>query len=279
MPTGLVECQKTSGCALGSAWKGGMEKTLKLSLGVVSLCAAVVACEIAKSPTEPTDCSVAISPASLTFNEQGGAGTVVVTTPSGCSWSATASSDWVVITAGRTGAGPGTVAYSVAANPAADPRSGTLTIEDQRHTIAQTGRSPIACSYAIAPANLTFGEDGGTGTVTVTTAPGCAWTAAASADWVAITAGGSGDGPGTVTYAVTANPAAVPRTGILTIEDQRHTIAQAGRPPVSCRYDLEPENAEVGPDAAEGTFAVRTSSGCVWSATSTASWLVVGAGE
>ena len=126
--------------------------------------------------------------------------------------------------------------------------------------------------------HLTFGEDGGPGTVTITTAPGCAWSATPSAAWIVVTGGASGDGPGTVAYLVAANPAVEGRDGTLTIEDQRHTIAQSGQSPTVCRYDLVPERAEVGPDAADGTFAVQTSSGCAWSATSTASWLVVGAG-
>jgi hypothetical protein len=175
-----------------------MKAITQLTATVASLCIAIVGCALAKSPTEPTDCVVAIAPASSTFGEEGGNGSVTVTTGAGCTWSATASADWIMMTGG-TGAGPRTLAYAVAANAATESRTGTLTIAGQRHTVTQSGRAPATCSYAIAPASLDFGPDGGTGTVTVTTAPGCTWSAVPRAEWVAITSGRAGEGPGTIT--------------------------------------------------------------------------------
>jgi hypothetical protein len=255
-----------------------MRTLLKVTAGVVGLGLAIGACGITKSPTEPTECTVAITPVNQAFTDEGGAGTVTVTAPSECTWSATASAEWIALTAGRTGVGPGAVTYSVAANAAEEPRSGTITIEDQRHAITQSGRSPIACSYAISPEGLTFSDQGGAGTVTVTTAAGCSWSATSSAAWTVITAGQAGTGPGTVAYTVAGNPDAGSRSGTLTIADQRHTIVQNGRSPVVCRYELVPPGVELGSNAAEGTFAVRAPDGCEWSAASAASWLVVRSG-
>jgi Viral BACON domain/Putative binding domain, N-terminal len=249
------------------------------ALGVVGICAAAMgACEH-DSPTAPTVCSVTIAPLDRTFTADGGTGTVTVTTAAGCAWSATAGAAWVAITSGQSGVGPGTLTYAVAANPGPEPRTGTLGIDDQRHTITESGRPPVACDYALAPPALTFDAGGGTGSVAIATAPQCPWSAAASAAWIDITSGRSGAGPGAVMYSVAANPTADPRTGTLTIQDQHHTIAQGGRPPIVCEYDLAPESAEIESAGAEGRFSVLAPAGCDWSAVSTAPWLVVRSGS
>src|SRR6185503_14982835 len=77
-----------------------------------------------------------------------------------------------------------------------------------------------SCNYAIAPTNQSFAASGGTGSVNVTAPAGCAWTAAANAAWLAITAGSPGNGPGTVNYFVAANTVTSPRTGTLIIAGQ-----------------------------------------------------------
>jgi hypothetical protein len=69
----------------------------------------------------------------------------------------------------------------------------------------------------------------GSGSVTVTAPGGCGWTAASSdTTWLTITAGSSGSGNGTVSYAVTANPNSTQRVGTLTIAAQSFTVTQAG---------------------------------------------------
>src|SRR5439155_167087 len=65
----------------------------------------------------------------------------------------------------------------------------------------------------------------------------CGWTATDSATWITITSGASGTGNGTVSYSVTANTSATPRTGTLTIAGQTFTVNQAG---VACTFTLSP---------------------------------------
>lgn len=84
-------------------------------------------------------CPSLISP---TFREVG-AGvytqqTAVVTTISGCSWTATSHASWLTITSGAGGNGSGHMTYDVAANSGA-VRTGTLTIADQTLTVTQAG--------------------------------------------------------------------------------------------------------------------------------------------
>jgi hypothetical protein len=62
---------------------------------------------------------------------------VLVTTISGCTWTATSNASWLTITSGASGNGSGTVAFDVAANPGG-VRTGTLTIADPTLTVTQT---------------------------------------------------------------------------------------------------------------------------------------------
>jgi Viral BACON domain/Putative binding domain, N-terminal len=129
------------------------------------------------------------------------------------------------------------------------------------------------CTATLSAAGGTFASDGGSASVTVTTPAGCAWTAVASGGWITVTGGATGNGPGTVTYAVTANAATDARSGSLTIAGQGYTITQQGRTPTACSYDLAPGSAEFSKDASTGTVTVTAPAGCAWTAVSTASWI------
>ncbi len=83
-----------------------------------------------------------------------------------------------------------------------------------------------ACTYTISPASQSFGASGGTGSVTVTTQAGCAWSAASSASWLAVTTGSSGTGTGTVGYTVAANTAATARTAGITVAGNSFAVSQ-----------------------------------------------------
>ena len=82
------------------------------------------------------------------------------------------------------------------------------------------------CSFSINPTSASFAAAGGSGSVTVTTAAGCNWTAASNNSFITITSGASGSGSGTVNYAVAANTS-VARNGSLTIAGLTHSVSQA----------------------------------------------------
>ena len=88
--------------------------------------------------TPGVSCSYSLAASSQAFTVNGGAGTATVNTRTGCGWSATSNATWISISAGASGAGNGTVSYTVAANPGA-ARTGTLTIAGQTYTVSQTG--------------------------------------------------------------------------------------------------------------------------------------------
>lgn len=94
-------------------------------------------------------CPFALSASTRSVGASGGTGSVEVTVPYGtCPWSATSDSTWLAITAGASGTGPGTVAYSVAANTDPVERTGRLAIAGQVVTVTQ---APGACSAPLAP--------------------------------------------------------------------------------------------------------------------------------
>jgi len=86
-------------------------------------------------------------------------------------------------------------------------------------------------SYAIDPTSATYGDTGGSGSITVTTDDQCLWIAVSNVGWATVTSGSPGIGSGTVTYNVLANTSPDPRSGTLTVAGQTFTIHQEGSGP------------------------------------------------
>jgi glucose/arabinose dehydrogenase len=88
--------------------------------------------------------------------------------------------------------------------------------------------SAAPCTYAISPTSATYPSGAGAGSVAVTTAPGCGWTATSNVSWITISGGSSGNGNGTVTYTVapyTGHPKN--RTGTASIAGQIFSVKQS----------------------------------------------------
>jgi BACON domain-containing protein/all-beta uncharacterized protein len=235
-------------------------------------------------PTEPTPvpCSYTLSPTSRTIGSDGGTGVVTVTTRADCEWSAASGAPWVSISGGSTGKGPGSVSYAVAPNAETSPRTGTISIADLTFSIVEEGRV-APCTYEVTPRQQDFTADGGNGTVNVTAAPACPWTATTSAGWITIASGATGQGNGTVSYTVANHSATVTRTGSITVAGVEVTVAQAGlepQPPVDCQYSVSP--VELTPCMSlpsELTVSVVTQQGCTWNATADSQWITITAGN
>jgi len=220
-------------------------------------------------------CSYAIAPTSASAPAGGTTGSVTVTAPTGCTWTAASTASWITISSGASGSGNGTVSYSVAANPSASSRTGTLTIAGQAFTVNQAAAT---CSYAIAPASASAPAAGGMGSVTVTAASGCTWTAASNASWITITSGSSGSGNGTVNYTVAANSSAGSRTGTLTIAGQTFTVAQAAAATLNvspATLSFTAQRGGANPPVQGLQVTASDASSIPWTATSSAAWLSV----
>lgn len=81
-----------------------------------------------------------------------------------------------------------------------------------------------SCTYSVSPANQTASGSGATGTVAVTTQPGCPWSATSTVSW--ITATSTGSGSGAASYSVDANDGSSTRTGTVLIGGRTFTVTQ-----------------------------------------------------
>jgi hypothetical protein len=151
-------------------------------------------------------------------------GSTDVTAPAGCSWNSVSNVDWVVLFLSGSGTGNGSVAYSVASYTGIASRTGTLTIAGYTLTISQSG----ACTFTLSRPSIDAGPAATTGSLAVTTQPGCAWSSSGGAAWMTLT--GSGSGSGTVNYSLSANTGTVARTATVTIAGVTVTVRQSARP-------------------------------------------------
>ena len=84
----------------------------------------------------------------------------------------------------------------------------------------------VRCAYTVEPLHRDVLWPAGTGEVSVTTGPDCAWTAASESRFLTVTSGAAGAGSGTATWAVAANGGR-PRDGSLLVAGHRVTVFQA----------------------------------------------------
>jgi hypothetical protein len=84
--------------------------------------------------------TLGLSPTSQSFMASGGSGSVSVTVPGSCTWTARSNAAWLTITSGGSGTSNGTVNYSVAANTSGNSRTGILRIGPQTLTVTQAGQ-------------------------------------------------------------------------------------------------------------------------------------------
>jgi hypothetical protein len=216
-------------------------------------------------------CGFSLSPATVDIPASGGDGRTNVTAGGGCAWTAVSNASWITVTAGASGTGNGVVVFNAAANAGA-ARSGTIAIGGQTLTVTQQA---APCTFAIAPQSQSFGDAGGSGTVAVTTAATCGWTAASNTpSWLTITGPTGGTGTGSIAFTVGANSGA-PRTGTLTVAGQTFTVMQDA----PCTFTIAPPNQTIGAAGGSGSVAVTTGGSCAWTAASSdPSWLSITSG-
>lgn len=101
-------------------------------------------------------CTYSLGSTSQNFAAAGGNGSVNVTAPAGCAWTATSNVGWVTINSGTPGNGNGTVQFTVAANAGA-ARNGTMTIAGQTFTVTQATNCP---TITVNPSSLPGGTVG-----------------------------------------------------------------------------------------------------------------------
>ena len=111
----------------------------------------------------------------------------------------------------------------------------------------------VTVSYDDGCAKLSAGSQAlgplaGTGQINVSAPAACSWAAVAAAEWITFTGATSGTGPGAVTYAVTTNASASPRSSFISISHQTLTVTQAA----------QTQGGAVSVTPASGTGATQT---------------------
>ena len=136
---------------------------------------------------------------------------------------------------------------------------------------AAAGSGSGSCTFSLNSTGNSVGAGASTGSVNVTAASGCAWTAVSNASWITIGSGASGNGNGFVTYQAATNTGAS-RTGTITIAGQTFTLTQVAAASGSCTYFLEPQSVNFPAAGGSGTIIVGTQAGCAVNAASNVSW-------
>jgi uncharacterized protein (TIGR03437 family) len=165
----------------------------------------------------PAGCTAAPLGPLATQPAGGGFGSAPVSAGIGCPWAASSDSSWLSITAGRIGAGPASIAWSVAANSGTASRTAKITVGGRPYPVTQLGTSatPLALSTASLSFSATFEGSTPIPAQTFSVKTGSApFTVTANPSWVTVTTGASN------TYSVTVNPAkllAGSNTGVVTV--------------------------------------------------------------
>ncbi len=170
------------------------------------------------SGTSPA-CTWSLSPASASAGSASGAGSVGITTQTGCAWNAASNATWLAAGAGASGSGALSYSYAANTGPA---RSATLTIGGATFTLSQAS----GCAYALGTTSASVSAAGASGSTTLSTASGCAWTASSSASWLTVTTATSGNGSATLGYSVAANTGAA-RSANITAGGRTSLVSQA----------------------------------------------------
>jgi uncharacterized repeat protein (TIGR01451 family) len=141
-----------------------------------------------------------------------------------------------------------------------------------------TDTDTITCTYALTPLNQMVTASATTGaSVTVTTQPGCAWTATNLVPWVTIMGGSPGTGSGAMTYNVAANPGPNPRRGTLTVAGKPFIVSQRTPVPAPCTISASTSAipVPVGGSTVRSVAIEASTTSCAWSAKSHVAWITL----
>ena len=108
------------------------------------------------------ECTYNLTPTSRTIAAAASSGTIQISTPAGCGWSAVSdlpvTSQWLRVSGAASGAGNGTINYLVDANPSVGQRIGTITVGARTFTVVQRGTAlSMACAASATPNEIREG--------------------------------------------------------------------------------------------------------------------------
>ena len=191
------------------------------ALGITAF-AACTASETSVTAPTTAKCQVMAAGSPTTFAAGGGSGSLTVSAPRDCTWSAAVDANWVSLGGDHSGQGDATLSYSVSANGAPSARTATVSVAGEN---VQLKQDPAPCRYTLSRTADVVAAAGGALSVDVMTLNGCSWSASSSMPWIAVAAGQSGSASGTVALVVAPNTGAA-RVGQVNVAGQTYTVNQ-----------------------------------------------------
>ena len=229
------------------------------------------------TPPPPPVCNYSVTPPSRNVGAANGSNNFTITTGPECAWTASVDNGWVSLSS-TSGKGTTSVSYSFETNPATASRTATITAQGQTHVVTQDGAAPV-CSFSVQPPGRDFPANGGPGTFSIVTTPGCQWEARSNDVWVVL-ASTSGSGPANdISYTVQPNGTTSTRSTTISVNNgPTHAVTQQAQAP-TCTYAVDPTSQNFSAGPGEGRFSVITQPGCQWTAsTSGIGWATITSG-
>jgi hypothetical protein len=176
---------------------------IPLALGITILAAAAVGCgstSVTEIAGPSARCDVGLSAPVESVSAVGATVNASVSLARECAWTASSDVSWLQVSP-ASGQGEATVVLTVVENPIAQPRSGTLTVNDRRVSVVQQAAD---CYFRFDPTAIVVEPEGANQPLAINTRVGCAWSAATSDSWIRVVPS-SGSGPGDARVYVDAN--------------------------------------------------------------------------
>jgi len=146
-----------------------------------------------------------------------------------------------------------------------------------KSTTAPSASSASSCTVTLGTVTTDVSAAGTTGTIPVTAASACSWTAVSSASFLTISSGASGTGNGSVAYSIAANTGTA-RSASISINGSVVNFTQAAatvQAPTGCAVTLSTTSVKINSGGGTANVGVTAASNCGWAATSNSSFLTV----
>lgn len=124
----------------------------------------------------------------------------------------------------------------------------------------------------MSSSSVSFGPDGGTGTITVAVARECSWRATSPVAWITFTTSAEGQGDGSVGYRVSENQDPVARQAQMSVAERPIALSQGAAP---CRYQVTGATSSIAAEGGQATVELNTHALCEWTAASQSAWAAV----
>lgn len=214
-------------------------------------------------------CNPSISSSSFNTSADEATRTINLALAGGCPWTVTNNYNWITVSP-MNGNGSSPIDIQVAANANTAGRTGVVSIAGQSYTVRQDG---AVCTYTLSPQSRQHGTSATNNSVNVSTLSVCSWTVFNTNAWLTFAAT-NGVGDSNINYSIAANNGALDRIGHVQIGDHYFVVTQKA---VGCSIGLSPVTRPHGYSQTNNFVTINVGAGCVWTAGTSNSWIILAA--